>query len=132
MSEFGHNASSGPGFHIDGWGAGPFVIMAGGRLYLFEDSDRFGPVLLDSRKPWDISQVIIPERSPFWKAYYRWRDEGRRTTPGKQIGRGEHKRSALYCLHSDLRTDPPPQPEPPAPSAPSPARGRSRSRSSKR
>jgi hypothetical protein len=78
--EFGHIAASGsfegqPLF-IDGWGAGPFVIVVDERSFRFEDSDRFGPSLITRRgdvcvKPWP------PEGSPFWHAYQAWRSQGR-------------------------------------------------------
>lgn len=79
MSEFGHIATSGAGFRVDTWGAGPFVIEAGGKSFRFEDSDRFGPALLKPdgelrADPWP------PERSPFWMAHRAWVKQGRRVT----------------------------------------------------
>lgn len=80
MNEFGHNAIAGKiadePVHADSWGAGPFVIEAGGKPYRFEDSDRFGPHLVNRRgdvvaNPWP------PERSPFWRAHYLWRAQDR-------------------------------------------------------
>ncbi len=78
MSEFGHIARSFAGFHIDSWGAGPFLITVEGKTYRFEDSDRFGPSKLRAdgeiaANPW------WPERSLFWRAHRLWCEQGRRT-----------------------------------------------------
>lgn len=77
-SNFGHYAASnGRTFFLDGWGAGPFLIYAGGRWFRFEDSDRFGPHLI--RKNGEIRRNPYPaERSPFWRAHQLWRQQGRR------------------------------------------------------
>ncbi len=81
MAEFGHIASIGGGICIDAWGAGPFVISAGGKLFRFEDSDRFGPSLI--KKNGDICTNPWPcERSPFWRAHRLWVRQGRRTEDG--------------------------------------------------
>ena len=75
MPEFGHIGVIGAGFCLDGWGVGPFVIDAGGPVYRFEDSDRFGPLLLTKR---DMPATNQPgERSPFWKAHRLWKRQGR-------------------------------------------------------
>ncbi len=78
MSEFGHTGVIGAGFCLDSWGAGPFLIRAGGKtVYRFEDSDRFGPLLLTKM---DMPKENQPgERSSFWKAHRLWRRQGRRT-----------------------------------------------------
>jgi hypothetical protein len=77
MTEFGHIAYRGPGFRVDTWGAGPFVIKAGGKSWRFEDSDRFGPALC--RKNGDLlANPYPPERSPFWAAHLAWVRQGRR------------------------------------------------------
>lgn len=77
MTEFGHNYVSGPGFHIDSWGRGPFIIHHEGKVYRFEDSDRFGPALL--KKDGELKTHPYPaERSPFWRAFDAWRRQGRR------------------------------------------------------
>lgn len=76
MNEFGHMAVIVGGFCVDAWGAGPFKITLKGRLYLFEDSDRFGPLLL--RKDGSVAERQPGERSPFWIPYHAWRREGRR------------------------------------------------------
>lgn len=77
MGEFGHFAGSHNGSHIDAWGAGPFKIVVDGAAYLFEDSDRFGPVLLTKLGEPTCNQP--PERHPFWAGYVPWRSQGRRT-----------------------------------------------------
>lgn len=78
MSDFGHEAVTLPGpVHIDAWGAGPFVITAGGKQFRFEDSDRFGPYLV--RNNGAIRSNPYPgERSPFWRAHRIWKRQGRR------------------------------------------------------
>ena len=45
MGDFGHIVTRGRGIFADGWGVGPFVILARGKRYIFEDSDRFGHAL---------------------------------------------------------------------------------------
>lgn len=74
--EFGHVGVIVPGLCLDSWGAGPFVITAGGR-YRFEDSDRFGPVLIN--KNGSEAKAQPGGRSPFWRAHRIWRRQGRRT-----------------------------------------------------
>lgn len=76
MSEFGHSYSWGSGVMIDAWGAGPFVITVAGRAFRFEDSDRFGPLLVLRNGAEARHQP--PEKSPFWRAYSLWRKQGRR------------------------------------------------------
>jgi hypothetical protein len=76
MTEFGHNAISGPGFHADSWGAGPFVIHAEGKSFRFGDSDRFGPYLAD-RHGDPLRNEYPPTRSPFWRAHRIWVRQGR-------------------------------------------------------
>lgn len=76
MAEFGHHFTTGAGFAIDGWGAGPFQIEVDGRTYSFEDSDRFGPFILGKRG--DVLTNQPGGRSPFWRAYHMWRRDGRR------------------------------------------------------
>lgn len=81
--EFGHAASNAGGFHIDRWGVGNFVICDdAGKLWRFEDSDRFGPSLIKkngdiAKNPWP------PEKSPFWRAHRIWRRQGRRVAEDK-------------------------------------------------
>lgn len=81
--DFGHEYVSGPGFHVDKWGAGPFIIEVDGRSFSFEDSDRFGPYPL--KKNGDISDAFWGQRSPFWRSYSAWRKQGRRVKDGKCI-----------------------------------------------
>lgn len=104
MTEFGHEWARGPNICIDSWGAGPFVLVTKGKRYVFEDSDRFGPALVD--KKGDPTNVMIPEKSPFWKAWERWVKEGRKTTEGKPLGSRQNQLKVLYCVYSDLRKDP--------------------------
>lgn len=76
MTEFGHFAAIGRGVCIDAWGAGPFEITVGRKNFTFEDSDRFGPLILDRRgMPADDQP---PERSKFWMPYHMWLKGGRR------------------------------------------------------
>lgn len=103
--EFGHSYSHGRGLFIDSWGAGPFVIVARGKRYYFEDSDRFGPAFIDP-KTGDPTNEVIPPHSPFWRAWERWKRDGRKTQPGKPLGTRNHPVEVLYCVHSDLRKTP--------------------------
>lgn len=81
MSEFGHTHFTGADFHMDSWGEGPFKIemAVGGKSFLFEDSDRFGPVPISKN-----GEVRHPgyfgENSQFWYAWGKWKDQGRRVT----------------------------------------------------
>lgn len=94
---YGHNYSQGNGIFIDGWGAGPYIITAGGKLFYFEDSRQFGPVRLTSKGDIADNGVgFFPEKSPFWSVWKRWVDEGRQTQEGK-------KRDWLYCVVSNGR-----------------------------
>lgn len=77
MTEFGHIWMRGPGFCIDSWGAGPFVITHAGGTYRFEDSDRFGPYMI--KKNGDPTTRQPGEHSPFWAAWHSWKSQGRQT-----------------------------------------------------
>jgi hypothetical protein len=77
MSEFGHIAVLSDGVLIDAWGTGPFVMYAGGKKFMFEDSQMFGPALIKSDGALR-DNPYPPERSPFWKAHACWRRQGRR------------------------------------------------------
>lgn len=75
--EFGHaHTRFRSGGFVDAWGAGPFTIEAGGKHFTFEDSDRFGPVVLNSDG--DPASRQPGARSPFWNAHRHWVDGGRR------------------------------------------------------
>jgi hypothetical protein len=76
-SDFGHSFVNAAGCHIDSWGAGPFVITAGGKTFRFEDSDRFGPSFVDRHDRIKENQ-LLPSTSPFWSAYSCWKQQGRR------------------------------------------------------
>lgn len=78
MSEFGHTTMTGAGVHVDIWGSGPFEIKIGGKRFRFEDSDRFGPLLLN-RHDEPRNNQDIP--AAFYAAYEKWRSQGRRTAP---------------------------------------------------
>ena len=90
---------------VDSWGSGPFLITVAGKRYCFEDSDRFGPILID-KMSLNPMNAVIPSKSPFWRAYERWRDEGRQTIEGKPIGTRRASHRAYYCQYSDLRKTP--------------------------
>ena len=81
MSEFDHTGIIGTGICIDSWGAGPFVIVVGETRWRFEDSDRFGPLLINRRGE-PLSNPYPPERSRFWRAHRIWVRQGRRTEDG--------------------------------------------------
>ena len=86
MAEFGHKGFIGNGFCIDSWGAGPFVIEAGGKTWRFEDSARFGPLLID-RSGMPLKNPYPPEKSPFWRAHFLWVRQGRNVEDGLCIWR---------------------------------------------
>lgn len=76
--EFGHKVQRSNNVFIDSWGMGPFKIVIDGKMFLFEDSDRFGPMLL--RKNGELRANPYPSvRSVFWGAYDMWVSQGRRT-----------------------------------------------------
>lgn len=77
MTEFGHFGSISDGICLDAWGAGPFEIVVGGKLYTFEDSDRFGPLILN--KSGEPLSKQPGKRHPFWAAHLAWVKQGRQT-----------------------------------------------------
>lgn len=86
MTEFGHLHVTTVDVHIDSWGAGPFKIevVPGGRQFVFEDSDRFGPVPL-KKNGWEVrAPGYFAESSMFWPAWQKWRDQGRRLADDRQ------------------------------------------------
>jgi len=115
MTGFGHHATTGKvdglGFHLDSWGSGPFYIRVNGKRYAFEDSDMFGPVLLN--KDGSISErQPISERHPFWLGYQPWRNGGRRVRWGGKVCVYEKPKPGLYWKDdgtglSWFLTDPP-------------------------
>jgi hypothetical protein len=80
LSEFGHFGTITAGMCLDTWGAGPFVIEVGDRRFTFEDSDRFGPLLL--RRDGMPLDRQPGERHVFWRGYTPWRHQGRRVEDG--------------------------------------------------
>ena len=90
MAEFGHFGMIGGGVCLDFWGAGPFVIESGGRSYRFEDSDRFGPLIILKNGNPAVNQP--GKRSSFWDAHWAWRNQGRRT-----------ENDGVTCIHDPLK-----------------------------
>jgi len=82
MGDFGHASSNGPGFHIDYWGSGPFVLTVAGRSHRFEDSDRFGLTAISAKG--EILARQWGERHPFWSAYAAWVQQGRQVEDDAQ------------------------------------------------
>ena len=80
MSEFGHIAKIAAGVCIDSFGCGPFVIVVDGETFKFEDSDRFGPTILNTRGGPAAKQPA--NRSLFWKAHCMWRRQGKQVEHG--------------------------------------------------
>lgn len=79
MNEWGHHAARIPGGgFIDCWGSGPYTIEHNGSAWRFEDSARFGPVVV--KKDGDTSRRQPGEHSKFWKAHAEWVRCGRRVT----------------------------------------------------
>ncbi|MDF1720549.1 MAG: hypothetical protein P1U65_07740 [Minwuia sp.] len=77
MTEFGHFARDVAGVRIDTWGAGPFIIIdAAGKVWRFQDSLRFGPLILTAR--WMPKEQQPGSRSAFWSPHDRWCQQGRK------------------------------------------------------
>lgn len=83
MNSFGHHsgiiAGSKGTMFIDSWGSGPYVIETNGVSYRFEDSDQFGPLLI--KKNGDPRDKQPGPRSPFWRAHWLWKQQGRQMKP---------------------------------------------------
>lgn len=75
---FGHHFAQAGGAFLDAWGSGPFIIRRGRKSWWFEDSDMFGPTLID-KKTHDPKDRQPGERDPFWFAYERWCKGGRKS-----------------------------------------------------
>jgi hypothetical protein len=76
--EFGHSYANIGGVIIDSWGVGPFFITdEAGKEWFFEDSDRFGPYIVN-RKTHQLLANQPGERSVFWRAHRIWCRQGRR------------------------------------------------------
>ena len=55
-------------------------IQVGRKLVLFEDSEQWGPSLINQR-----GEILVKqpgERSPFWDAYHAWVRQGKRVADG--------------------------------------------------
>lgn len=76
MNEFGHIGYHVGDFHIDAWGAGPFVLATERESFEFEDSKQFGPQILT--KDGDIAEKQPGAKSPFWPAHLAWTQQGRK------------------------------------------------------
>lgn len=98
MTEFGHVYGGGNGFRFDRWGVGPFTIAADGKSFRFEDSDRFGPALINSKGD-PLKNRWPPERSPFWRAHRIWVRQGRRTEDGVKCIWDEPKPNKFYRIN---------------------------------
>lgn len=75
-AEFGHFGFIGSMGCVDAWGAGPFQIEVCGKVFRFEDSDRFGPAVINGNGA--IRSVQPNGKSPFWHAHFAWKSQGRR------------------------------------------------------
>jgi hypothetical protein len=96
MVEYGHNAIQCKGIFIDSWGAGPYILTAGGKVFYFEDSTQFGPLQLNAKgEPKNCG--MFEEKCSFWSVWKRWVGEGRQTMLGK-------KKGFLYCIVSNGRS----------------------------
>lgn len=108
MTDLGHFGTSRGGVCVDIWGAGPFVITAGGKQFRFEDSDRFGPALVGKSGAL-LANPYPPERSPFWGAHRAWVAQGRRLNgnicmfniPKPTLYRKDAKGRAVVVEHGD-------------------------------
>lgn len=105
MTEFGHSHGairSGHGVaFIDSWGAGPYLIEAGGKTFRFEDSDRFGPNLVN--KDGSVPNRCHPgQRSKFWRAHWLWIQQGRQVKPDKMTCIWREPRPTIYQRIGDM------------------------------
>lgn len=76
-ANFGHSGGLMGATLIDIWGDGPLVLRHAGKVWRFEFSEMFGPILLTQQ--WE-PKVHQPDREdhPFWEAFYAWDRSGRR------------------------------------------------------
>ncbi len=92
MTEFGHHATRLKHGFVDSWGSGPFEITTRGKTFRFEDSDQFGPNPV--KQNGDLTGEYYAEKSPFWRAWKLWRDQGRQVAEdGKTCVWDEERRS---------------------------------------
>ena len=63
--------------HIS-YGGPDYYIIAGGRVWFFEDHPYCGPCVLDKRTK-DPVKNQPDEKSPFWKAVTNWYQSGKKT-----------------------------------------------------
>jgi hypothetical protein len=64
--------------HICSFSNGCYRVRSeGGQTITFEDSDQFGPSLVNMRTG-DLK--MLPDKSWFWRFYQPWREAGRPTT----------------------------------------------------
>jgi hypothetical protein len=93
----GHSFAHPSGLFIDAWGDGPLLIRDGARRWVFEFSERFGPVWLTRRgrhyEPAE-RQPLSP-RDPFWSPFNRWNRSGRKCRPITS----KRGRLILYLCH---------------------------------
>lgn len=54
-------------------------IMVGKRHVTFEDNDRFGPIRC--RRDGEAADAQFSEKSPFWPAWEKWIEQGKRVDP---------------------------------------------------
>jgi hypothetical protein len=59
------------------------TLEAGGQVYRFEFSRRFGPLMLGKRG--QSLETVPPKRSPFWKALHLWAAQGCRVVNGQCV-----------------------------------------------
>jgi len=73
----GHEYRQSPGVFLDSWGSPPLLMPNGDRRgWLFEFSDRFGPVFLTNSG--DVSKKQpVKETHPFWAPFEKWMKSGR-------------------------------------------------------
>ncbi len=94
---FGHLWARGGGVCIDAWGAGPFVIKdARGKDWRFEDSDQFGPSIVNKRG--DILDRQPGERSAFWRPHWLWVRQGRKTEADGMTCIWKEPKATIYAL----------------------------------
>lgn len=72
------------GVCLDSWGRGPLMLRDGKRVWWFEFSDMFGPLLLQAKPPHEpLNNQPCAEDHPFWAPFNRWMRAGKRHRPIK-------------------------------------------------
>ena len=69
-----------------------------GRHYIFDHSDRFGPLLVKKNGAPCVNQPIS-EKHPFWKGFMPWLRQGKRVVDGVAVWEIEPEKAAPRLRH---------------------------------